>query len=500
MVFTRLLVICGCFLLCLDRSFSDITLENCSKKFEKGQENFVLDTDEAVSDGATFIDTPTVRNPDECVAACCQDLNCNLALIETGAGQELKCFLFDCLYNGNYVCRFVKKDGFVNYILESVFDNYLDGPTSDPGEDDKHPIANAGQDMVVQPNEIVTLNGHQSWDDQNISHYKWSLVSGDSSVVMQKSHFKDQIELSNLKPGVYKFELKVTDTSDQTDTAQVTVLVLTPEQSESRCLAPKKVGPCRGSFRRWNYNAVTDRCEEFFFGGCKGNHNNYISEKECNDACKGASALGSGRSITPAKEVCGKMCQADQFRCDNGCCLDKALECDDLAQCSDGSDEADCNKFNMTLTYLLEMQLNKRKAICTKPPFTGPCRASITRWYYDPLSRQCHRFNFGGCNENDNNFEQKTTCMDTCESVTENDVFARGLFERHEQEETQSGSVAVAVVLGVCILAVLALLGYCFLKERKKKGQHVRVATNHAQFPLTDDSDHIVYKSTTKPV
>lgn len=53
------------------------------------------------------------------------------------------------------------------------------------GEDDKHPIANAGQDMVVQPNEIVTLNGHQSWDDNDITSYEWRLVSGDPSVVMQ---------------------------------------------------------------------------------------------------------------------------------------------------------------------------------------------------------------------------------------------------------------------------------------------------------------------------
>lgn len=56
-------------------------------------------------------------------------------------------------------------------------------------------------------------------------------------IYTKKSHFKDQIELSNLKPGVYKFELRVTDTSDQTDTAQVTVLVLTPEQSESEYTA-----------------------------------------------------------------------------------------------------------------------------------------------------------------------------------------------------------------------------------------------------------------------
>lgn len=54
-----------------------------------------------------------------------------------------------------------------------------------------------------------------------------------SPLYTKKSHFKDQIELSNLKPGVYKLELKVTDTSGQTDTAEVTVLVLTPEQSES---------------------------------------------------------------------------------------------------------------------------------------------------------------------------------------------------------------------------------------------------------------------------
>lgn len=51
------------------------------------------------------------------------------------------------------------------------------------------------------------------------------------------------------------------------------------------CLVPKKVGPCRGSFPRWYYNALTEKCEKFTFGGCNPNRNNYLSKEECRQAC-----------------------------------------------------------------------------------------------------------------------------------------------------------------------------------------------------------------------
>lgn len=49
---------------------------------------------------------------------------------------------------------------------------------------------------------------------------------------LQKTNFKDQISVSNLTSGMYKFQLTVTDTIGQSDSVRVTVLVLTPEQSE----------------------------------------------------------------------------------------------------------------------------------------------------------------------------------------------------------------------------------------------------------------------------
>ena len=55
------------------------------------------------------------------------------------------------------------------------------------------------------------------------------------------------------------------------------------------CLVPKKVGPCRASYPRWHYNAVSEKCEEFNFGGCKENRNNYLSQAECETACDGIS-------------------------------------------------------------------------------------------------------------------------------------------------------------------------------------------------------------------
>ncbi|XP_076119139.1 BPTI/Kunitz domain-containing protein-like [Alosa pseudoharengus] len=52
-----------------------------------------------------------------------------------------------------------------------------------------------------------------------------------------------------------------------------------------QCVAPMDPGPCLALIPRWFHNAVTNKCEQFIYGGCQGNRNNYGSEKECTDTC-----------------------------------------------------------------------------------------------------------------------------------------------------------------------------------------------------------------------
>ncbi|KAI7793234.1 alpha-1-microglobulin [Triplophysa rosa] len=52
------------------------------------------------------------------------------------------------------------------------------------------------------------------------------------------------------------------------------------------CKAPVDSGPCFGMLQRYFYNSSIMTCQMFTYGGCMGNQNNFVTEKECLQSCR----------------------------------------------------------------------------------------------------------------------------------------------------------------------------------------------------------------------
>eukprot|EP00731_Ephydatia_muelleri_P003187 Em0001g3187a len=51
------------------------------------------------------------------------------------------------------------------------------------------------------------------------------------------------------------------------------------------CGLPSETGPCKAHMIRYFYNVESAACEQFVYGGCLGNANNFKSREECEKSC-----------------------------------------------------------------------------------------------------------------------------------------------------------------------------------------------------------------------
>lgn len=57
------------------------------------------------------------------------------------------------------------------------------------------------------------------------------------------------------------------------------------EALDTVCKLPQDAGPCRAMVKRWSYDTSKSGCIEFYYGGCRGNANNFESKEACEAKC-----------------------------------------------------------------------------------------------------------------------------------------------------------------------------------------------------------------------
>ncbi|KAM6199999.1 collagen alpha-3(VI) chain isoform 8-T9 [Sarcoramphus papa] len=111
----------------------------------------------------------------------------------------------------------------------------------------------------------------------------------------------------------------------------------------------------------WFFDYKNKICSQGWYGGCGGNANRFEAEAECVSKCLKPSAAEKAMQQPP-----------------------------------------------------LEKRFSSVTDICRLQKDEGTCRNFVLKWYYDPETKSCARFWYGGCGGNENRFNTQKECEKVC--------------------------------------------------------------------------------------
>ncbi|CAN8009769.1 unnamed protein product, partial [Ixodes pacificus] len=197
------------------------------------------------------------------------------------------------------------------------------------------------------------------------------------------------------------------------------------------CEAPADPGPCKGYFPRWFFDVETSKCEQFIYGGCQGNLNNYYSKEQCESTCmrthnctcctdvfkpasfllqpplkkkpsrfRNVGSLSYGFGWSAFFPLLYRSTQPDRS-------LSKVLPFHPVFLCRDAAAAQVLGRSRHQETDF--------ERDCLPEADSGPCFGYFPSWYFNVESGKCESFTYGGCKGNNNNYYVHADCVKTCE-------------------------------------------------------------------------------------
>ncbi|CAH1783699.1 unnamed protein product [Owenia fusiformis] len=178
---------------------------------------------------------------------------------------------------------------------------------------------------------------------------------------------------------------------------------LSGDNQPKLCSQPKKTGKCKQvKGIRFYYDMQDNTCKEFKYR-CSGNDNRFDTKMKCEKTCMVSDIC------TLSKQKGQKSCKSKKvtrFYYDS-----KTKMCIEFPYSGCGGGNA--NNFEDKETCMNSCDT------CKLPKRVGPCEAKISRYFYNPETKMCEMFYYGGCDGNRNNFETKMECENRCAPTCE---------------------------------------------------------------------------------